>query len=115
MEKIKLTFPSNPKYLQTLRLATASIANNEGFDIDTIEDIKVIVSELFTFLVTENDEIKIKFLIDEENFEIIFKKDKINEYQNLSDANLELKKQILLALCDDIVIDDKKITVIVNK
>lgn len=115
MEKIKIVFPSNPKYLQALRLTTASIFNSEGYDIESIEDAKVIVSELFTMLLTEEDKIKTKFEVSDDNIKVIFKRSKITTNSNISDIDFELKQQILKALADDIIVDDKNIELIINK
>lgn len=115
MEKIKLVFPSNPKYLQALRLTTASIFNSEGFDVENIEDAKVIVSELFTMLLAEEDKIKTKFEICDESINVIFKRSKITTDSNISGIDFELKQQILKALADDIIIDNERIKVVINK
>jgi len=49
MEKhiIKIEVPSIKSYSRTLRLTAAGAADAAGFNIDMIEDVKVIVSEVF--------------------------------------------------------------------
>ncbi len=49
MEKrvIKVEIPSVKSYSRTLRLTAAGAADAAGFNIDMIEDVKVIVSEVF--------------------------------------------------------------------
>jgi len=44
---IKFEIPSVKDYSRILRLAAAGAADTCGFDVDMIEDVKVIVSEVF--------------------------------------------------------------------
>jgi serine/threonine-protein kinase RsbW len=40
-----LSVPGKPEYVSTVRLAVSSLAAKSGFDVETIDDIKVAVSE----------------------------------------------------------------------
>ena len=42
---LKFSIPGKPEYLQTVRLAIASIAGKADFDVYAVEDIKVAVAE----------------------------------------------------------------------
>lgn len=42
---IKFSVPGKPEYVGTIRIAISSLANQAGFDVEAIEDIKVAVSE----------------------------------------------------------------------
>jgi len=44
----KFSVPGKPEYVGTVRMAISSLANNVGFDVEAIEDIKVAVSEACT-------------------------------------------------------------------
>ena len=50
-DNFKLVVPGKPEYVGAVRLAVSSLANNVGFDIEAIEDIKVAVSEACTNIV----------------------------------------------------------------
>lgn len=50
-DNFKLMVPGKPEYVSAVRLAVSSLANNVGFDIEAIEDIKVAVSEACTNIV----------------------------------------------------------------
>lgn len=50
-DSFKLMVPGKPEYVGAVRLAVSSLANNAGFDIEAIEDIKVAVSEACTNIV----------------------------------------------------------------
>lgn len=54
MDTIKLMVPCKPEYVSTIRLAVSSLANNVGFDIEAIEDIKVAVSEACSNIVAHS-------------------------------------------------------------
>ena len=42
---LKFSVPGKPEYVGMIRLAISTLANNAGFDIEAVEDIKVAVSE----------------------------------------------------------------------
>ncbi|MBN2899233.1 MAG: ATP-binding protein [Clostridia bacterium] len=44
-DKISLSIPTKSEYVSVARLTSSVIANNMGFDIEEIEDIKVAVGE----------------------------------------------------------------------
>lgn len=98
-----------------LRLSTASLAGKVGFDVEKIEDIKVVVSEIFTYLLTDNDRMIINFELMEDSIKVIFDREKFVQEEGLNDASLELKKQILLTLTDDLKLDEDKITILMNR
>ena len=51
MEKIKFEIPKKSEFISCLRLTTSSISNICDLDIDKIEDMKVIVSEICIFFI----------------------------------------------------------------
>lgn len=48
---MKMQIPSDKRYSRTLRLAAAGAADLCGFNMDMIEDVKVIVSEVFASMI----------------------------------------------------------------
>ncbi len=50
-DSIKLILPFKAEYVSVARLTASGVANRVGFDIETIEDIKVAVSEVCNKLV----------------------------------------------------------------
>ncbi len=48
---IKLEIPSVKSYSRVLRLTAAGAADAAGFNIDMIEDVKVIVAEVFSSII----------------------------------------------------------------
>ncbi len=45
-DKIILKLPCKPEYVSVARLTVSGIASRMGFDIETVEDIKVAISEV---------------------------------------------------------------------
>lgn len=115
MHKIELKIPSDPQFLQAIRLTTSSLANRVGFDIDDIEDLKVIISEIVTYVIPLNDEILITFELYEDKIKLIVNVSKA--FYDLADLKDEakMKRQILMTLADDIDFSEQKVTVVKNK
>ncbi|HBC30561.1 MAG TPA: hypothetical protein DC024_04855 [Clostridiales bacterium] len=51
MDEILLKIPKKSEYMSTIRLTSSALSNLKGFNIDEIEDIKVIISEICTFFI----------------------------------------------------------------
>jgi serine/threonine-protein kinase RsbW len=51
VETVSVTIPASPKYLQVVRLIAAGLASRLKFTIDDIEDLKIGVDELATYLI----------------------------------------------------------------
>ncbi|MDW3218976.1 MAG: hypothetical protein R8F63_10225 [Acidimicrobiales bacterium] len=49
--QLTLTFAADSRFISTVRLTTASVAAEFGFDVDDIEDLRVAANELVAFLV----------------------------------------------------------------
>lgn len=70
MEQVRLTLPSKPQYVQTLRLVTASVANSLHFNIEEVDDLRVCVSEAVNYLLPYNKKIDVVFELDCEELTI---------------------------------------------
>lgn len=64
MEKISIKIPANSLYIKSLRLFAASLASDLGFNIEEVEDIRVVVSEAVNYKLNEED-ITINFYAEE--------------------------------------------------
>jgi serine/threonine-protein kinase RsbW len=75
-DKIEITLPFKSDYVSVARLTVSGIANRMGFDIETIEDIKVAVAEVCNKLVNTGKRssgyYKITFGINNEKLVITF-------------------------------------------
>jgi len=75
-DNIELLLPFKAEYVSVARLTASGIANRIGFDIETIEDIKVAVAEVCNKLVTVGSKCvagyRIIFKISGESLTVIF-------------------------------------------
>lgn len=75
-DRIELTLPFKAEYVSVARLTVSGIASRMGFDIDTIEDIKVSVAEVCNRIISAGAEtggtFSTVFEISPENLVITF-------------------------------------------
>ena len=75
-DRIELALPYKADYVSVARLTASGISSRVGFDIETIEDIKVAVSEVCSRIISAAPEhsgsYEILFKISEEGLEITF-------------------------------------------
>ncbi|MEA3422350.1 MAG: ATP-binding protein [Bacillota bacterium] len=70
-DNISMSLPNKPEYVSVARLTASVVANNMGFDIEDIEDIKVAVGEACNNSVIHGNKssiINLSFIIDNSNF-----------------------------------------------
>lgn len=74
MENVKLIIPKRSEYLSTIRLTTSAISNINGYNIDEIDDIKVIISEICIFFINSNEKndkpFEIEYFIEKNKLKI---------------------------------------------
>ena len=75
MDNVKLIIPKKSEFLSTIRLTTSALSNISGSNIDIIEDLKVLVSEVCVFLINsveDNDKpLEIEYFLEKEFVKII--------------------------------------------
>ncbi|HAE43352.1 MAG TPA: hypothetical protein DCG34_10635 [Clostridiales bacterium] len=103
---IQLRIPKNSNYIGISRMTAASIGSRMNFNIDDIEDIKVIVSEISIFFInylTENQNgFEFEFHIHNDRLEIDFAD--LNTGDLIVDEN-DLSYMIIQSLSDDFHMD----------
>ena len=76
MANFELSFPLKAEYVSIARLTVSGIANRAGFDFDTIEDIKVSLSEICNRLIMgsrhEGELCTVRFTLTGSGIEIRF-------------------------------------------
>ena len=97
MDTLKLTIPPKTIYLKSMRLFAASLASDIGFDIEKVEDIRVVVSEAINYKMSDKD-IKINFYIKEN----LMKVEVIGKDREIEEENLKIKQIILEQLADKV-------------
>lgn len=75
-DKIELTLPFKAEYVSVARLVASGVCNRIGFDIETIEDIKVAISEVCSKIVSIGSEIadsyKIVYDVSENALDVVY-------------------------------------------
>ena len=62
-DKIELVLPFKAEYVSIARLTASGVANRVGFDIETIEDVKVAVAEVCNKLVNAGNKSEGNYVI----------------------------------------------------
>lgn len=109
MEKISIKIPANSLYIKSLRLFAASLASDLGFNIEEVEDIRVVVSEAVNYKLNEED-ITINFYAEEKNLKV----EVIGKDRELEPRALSMRDLILEELCDELEIEDEKIVLTIR-
>jgi len=104
-DKIELALPFKAEYVSTARLIVSSIANRVGFDIDTVEDIKVAVSEVCSKIVSvgskDAQSYKLVFHAGDQGLQVAFNCDDAS-LRCIFDEDDQLGVSIINALMDEV-------------
>lgn len=108
-DSVFLSIPSKPDYIGLVRLASSSISNKCGLNIDEIEDIKVAIGEACTnsLNISSKDIINIGFELEDKKLTIRVSDAKDVIPQELANArDRELGILIIKSLMDEVVFND---------
>lgn len=107
MDNITITIPPKSIYIKSIRLFTASLASDLGFDIEKVEDLRVVVSEAINYKLSDK-EIEVVYTANEKELEIkVIGKDK-----SLDQRALDMRNLILEELADEVEISEGEIRII---
>lgn len=115
MDKINLTIPKKSEYMSTIRLTTSALSNLNGFNIDDIEDLKVIISEVCSFFINnveQNGEpLKIEYHMESGSLKVEVSDLNRGKVAEKNKANSEMCVMIIESLADNYSFDleNKKI------
>jgi len=109
MEKVKLIIPKKSEFISTIRLTTSALSNIEEFNIDIIEDLKVIVSEICVFFINniEKNEkpLEIEYFIEKDKFKVVITDLNDGEITEYNKKSSEMCMLIIESLADKYAID----------
>lgn len=102
---IQLSLPCKAEYVTVVRLTLLGVANRIGFDIDTIEDMKVSVSEVCNRMINIGtiSSFKIEFKVSEKELEIIFYSEDLKQCIFANDET-GIAVAIIKALMDEVIL-----------
>ncbi len=119
MEKINLMIPKKSEYMSTIRLTTSALSNLKGFNVDEIEDIKVIISEACTFFINNikncSEPFDIKYEMNEKNLSVEINDLNSGEISSDNKTNSEMCIMIIESLADNYNFDLKNKKIIFEK
>ncbi len=119
MEKINLTIPKKSEYMSTIRLTTSALSNMNGFNVDEIEDIKVIISEVCTLFINgvENNSEPINIKYEMENGKLNVEVTDLNkgEISEEKSTNNNMNIMIIESLADNYNFDAKSKKIVFEK
>jgi len=116
MENVKLIIPKKSEYLSTIRLTTSALSNINEYNIDDIEDLKVIISEICNFFINNIEKnvkpLEIEYFIENDTFKIEVSDLNEGEITENNKINSEMCILIIESLADEFEIDleNKKIS-----
>lgn len=116
MENVKLVIPKKSEYLSTIRLTTSALSNINEYNIDDIEDLKVIISEICNFFINNIEKnvkpLEIEYFIENDTFKIEVSDLNEGEITENNKINSEMCILIIESLADEFEIDleNKKIS-----
>lgn len=119
MEKINLLIPKKSEYMSTIRLTTSALSNLKGFNVDEIEDIKVIISEVCTFFISNiensSEPLDIKYEISDNILSVEVTDLNLGEISDNNRTNSEMCVMIIESLADNYNFDLKNKKIIFEK
>ncbi len=100
MDKISIKIPQNNHYQKSLRLFVAGLASDLNFDIEQIEDLKVLLSEAINYKMDKTG-LDLAFLVGEDRLSI----EVVGEDKKTDAKSIAMRDAILSALADEIEIE----------
>ena len=101
-DELKLEFPRAKDYISVARLATAFVASLKDLDMDTIEDLRLMITEacnLCYFLACE-DKILLKIKIEDQGF--YFGISSLDQEKIKEKDHLQMSEAIIQSLADGV-------------
>lgn len=110
-DKVYLTIPAKPRYLSLARLNVSGICVEEDIDMDTLGDIRLLLTEScnLSFAMGMNDTIDI--VMEPEEGAIRFRVSGISEEKVEADERLAITAMIIESLADEVSYDDDQLVV----
>ncbi len=106
---INISIPKEPKYISVARLAISGVSMGIGFDIDSIEDLKVSLAEacINALKLTQKEKLDIEIQVDEGKITI-----RVQEVKESEEKDLVMGTLIINSLMDEVSYHDYGIEMI---
>lgn len=120
-DEITIHLPKKAEYVGFIRLTVSGLLSKVGFDIDSVEDIKVVVSEICNKIISskcksEEQHYDVKFHLYEGGFKAFFKVSDCIADNLFKGESGEFAKVIISSLTDEFSIEcDDCCTITIGK
>lgn len=107
METVRITIPASPAYLQVVRLVTSGLAARLKFTVEDIEDLKIAVDELSTYLIGSHgrqSSLEVRFDVHADRIEISGRSG-FSPEDKIRTSLTELSRMILKTVVDTAALD----------
>lgn len=103
-DTIQLIVPKKADYISLIRLTSSAIASKLGFNIEDLEDIKVLVGEscILTLSSENTNKLDIEFKVVDDVLEILIKLDGELDIDEINESEKKLSKMIIESLADEV-------------
>jgi Histidine kinase-like ATPase domain len=104
--KVTVTFPAVPRLVRVARLVASGLANELGFGVDRLDDVRLAVGEACGFAVQIGaTEIRLTYALDERSLGVTIDADLGGEVVEPEDDYAALVAQVLAVACSEHHID----------
>lgn len=112
--KVYMTIPAKPRFLSLARLAASGICVGVDIDMDTLSDIRLLLTEScnLSFEIGERETIDIVLMPEDDG--IRFSVSGVSKERVDSDESLQITEMIIESLADELTYDEDKIIVYKN-
>lgn len=101
-DKLQFIFPAKAEYATSLRLLFAGLGSRAGFDLEQVEDVKVVAVEFLNMAVREKKEIlSLDIYLEDEGLQI--------SSSLHFDKEDDLTLKIMESLCDSVECEEGKV------
>lgn len=109
-KQIVLAIPPEAAYISLARLTASGLANQLGFDMDAIEDIKVCVSEVLNETISTSSDIKepitLCFDLTKDGFEVLISRELLPQSALFTSETGQFALSILETLMDRVILSN---------
>lgn len=104
-DTVRITFPNDPKWVRTVRLAASGMAATGPFDVETIDDLRIAVDELCSALIEAGTGGDIRLDLTCAQGVFFASGSTMTDELELSSERFALSRQILSVVADEFGLD----------
>ncbi|MDD7363530.1 MAG: hypothetical protein SPI65_04200 [Peptoniphilus sp.] len=110
-ERVYLTIPAKPRYLSLARLAASGICVGVDIDMDTLSDIRLLLTESCNLSFELGGKDSIDLILHPEEEGLRFSVSGVSKARIEDDESFKISEMIIESLADELTFGDDKIIV----